>query len=79
MVVRPRIETTCKLEKAGGLILEEEVRTFMCSVCEKERKISGAELRRRVSYIESGEPNSERPICFNCIRRLVKEMSNAKR
>lgn len=80
MVVRSRIKAACKLEKAGGLILEEEKnRTFTCSVCKKERKISGAELRRKVSYIEDGELNSERPICFNCIKRLVKEMSNAKR
>lgn len=53
------------------------VQTFVCSTCKKERRIDGSGERRKVSYIETNNPKSERPICFNCIKRLVKAMSNA--
>ena len=56
---------------------ERSVQTFVCSACKKERRIDGSGERRRVSYIETNDPQSERPICFNCIKRLVKAMSNA--
>jgi hypothetical protein len=51
----------------------------VCSVCKKERRIEGSSERRKVSYIETNEPPSERPVCFNCIKRLVRAMSNAER
>jgi len=56
---------------------ENHFQTFVCSVCQKERRIDGSGERRKVSYIETNEPPSERPVCFNCIKRLVKAMSNA--
>ena len=59
------------------MLEEENFKTFVCSVCEKERRINGSGDRRKVSYIETNEPPSERPVCFNCIKRLVKAMSNA--
>ena len=58
---------------------ERSVQTFVCSTCKKERRIEGSSERRKVSYIETNEPPSERPICFNCIKRLVRAMSNAER
>lgn len=56
---------------------ESSVQIFVCSVCQKERRIEGSSERRKVSYIETNEPPSERPVCFNCIRRVIKAMSNA--
>jgi hypothetical protein len=56
---------------------EHSVQTFVCSACKKERRIDARGERRSVSYIETIDPESERPICFNCIKRLVKAMSNA--
>ena len=58
---------------------ERSVQTFVCSTCKKERRIEGSSERRKVSYIETYEPPSERPVCFNCIKRLVRAMSNAER
>lgn len=59
------------------MLEERNVQTFVCSTCKKERHIDGSSERRKVSYIETNNPKSERPICFNCIKRLVKAMSNA--
>jgi len=56
---------------------EGSVQIFVCSVCQKERRIEGSSKRRKVSYIETNEPPSERPVCFNCIKRVIKAMSNA--
>jgi len=58
---------------------EGNFQEFVCSVCKKERRIEGSSERRKVSYIETNEPPSERPVCFNCIKRLVRAMSNAER
>jgi hypothetical protein len=78
MVVRPKARATCEPKEAGRLMLEERnIQTFVCSTCKKERRIDGPSERRKVSYIETNDPQSERPICFNCIRRLIKAMSNA--
>lgn len=58
---------------------EVECETFVCSVCNKERRIEGSNLRRKVSYIETNKPPTERAVCFACIRRVVKALSNAER
>lgn len=58
---------------------EIEFETFVCSVCDKERRIEGSNLRRKVSYIETNEPPTERAVCFNCIKRVVKAGSDAER
>ena len=59
------------------MLEQRNVQTFVCSTCKKERRIDASGTRRKVSYIETNDPKSERPICFNCIKRLVKAMSNA--
>jgi hypothetical protein len=59
------------------MLEQENIQTFICSICEKERRLDGENARRRVSYIETGDPEDERPVCFNCIKRMVRGMSNA--
>ena len=59
------------------MLEQENSQTFICSVCEKERRLDGESARRKVSYIETSDPDEERPICFNCVKRMVRGMSNA--